>query len=259
VSLFEESATLLRSIESEWLSGALSGLGLALNRLGDDARAADVFTQSLAESRRLNNAQSTALGLLELAMLALQQRDIPRARDLIAESVPVQRPLRNWLVAAETLEMSAWLACEERFPERAARRFAVASNLYALAGARTDWIDRDRYEAIVRRAQSQIDAEGWEREWAVGRAMSYDAALDEAVTSEPVVEDDAESPATTVLSPRELDVLRLLVEGQTNQEIAVALSISPRTVINHVANMMNKLGLESRTAVAAWAIRQGVV
>jgi DNA-binding NarL/FixJ family response regulator len=61
------------------------------------------------------------------------------------------------------------------------------------------------------------------------------------------------------LTPRELDVLRLLVEGRSNQEIANALFISPRTAANHVANIMNKLGLDSRTAVAAWAIRHAVV
>jgi DNA-binding CsgD family transcriptional regulator len=61
------------------------------------------------------------------------------------------------------------------------------------------------------------------------------------------------------LSARELDVLRLLVDGRTNQEIAQALSISHHTAANHVANIMSKLGLESRTAAAAWAVRHGIV
>lgn len=60
------------------------------------------------------------------------------------------------------------------------------------------------------------------------------------------------------LSPRERDVLRLLVNGQSNQEIARALFISPNTAANHVANIMNKLGLSSRTAVAVWAARYGI-
>ena len=85
-------------------------------------------------------------------------------------------------------------------------------------------------------------------------ALALDTEIPAAI---PPVRAPAES--TTLLTDREHDVLRLLVEGQTNQEIAQALGISVRTVINHVANMMNKLGLESRTAVAAWAIRQGVV
>lgn len=50
-----------------------------------------------------------------------------------------------------------------------------------------------------------------------------------------------------------------LVEGKTNQEIAAALFISSNTVTNHVTNILNKLGLESRTAAAAYAVRHGLV
>jgi DNA-binding CsgD family transcriptional regulator len=50
-------------------------------------------------------------------------------------------------------------------------------------------------------------------------------------------------PAEMALSPRERDVLRLLVVGQSNQEIGAALCISQHTAANHVANIMNKLGL----------------
>jgi DNA-binding CsgD family transcriptional regulator len=66
------------------------------------------------------------------------------------------------------------------------------------------------------------------------------------------------TPATqpgALLSPRELDVLRLLVDGRSNQEIAAALFISPHTAAHHVTSILNKLGLESRAAAAAWAVR----
>ncbi len=61
------------------------------------------------------------------------------------------------------------------------------------------------------------------------------------------------------LSARELDVLRLLVEGQSDREIGEALSISPRTVMRHVTGILNKLGVSTRTAAASHAIRQGLV
>ncbi len=136
----------------------------------------------------------------------------------------------------------------------------MASAQREQSGARWDAADRDHYKALMQRARAHVDAASWQDAWAAGRAMSYDEALDEAITTEPATDVEITSPSTTSLSlsPREMDVLRLLVEGQTNQEIALALGISPRTVINHVANMMNKLGLESRTAVATWAIRQGI-
>ncbi len=57
------------------------------------------------------------------------------------------------------------------------------------------------------------------------------------------------------LSPRELDVLRLLVEGQSDREIAEQLFISYRTVTTHVRSILNKLGVDSRTAAATYAVR----
>lgn len=57
------------------------------------------------------------------------------------------------------------------------------------------------------------------------------------------------------LTARELEVLELIVHGRTNQEIAAELFISPHTVANHVAHIMNKLGVESRTAAATWAVQ----
>ncbi|CAN5576258.1 hypothetical protein BH23CHL2_BH23CHL2_34620 [soil metagenome] len=50
-----------------------------------------------------------------------------------------------------------------------------------------------------------------------------------------------------------------MVEGKTDREIAGTLHLSPRTVMSHVASIRNKLGVDSRTAAASIAIRQGFV
>jgi len=60
------------------------------------------------------------------------------------------------------------------------------------------------------------------------------------------------------LSPRELDVLRLVARGMENAEIAVNLNISPRTAKNHVSNLLAKLGLPSRVQAAVYAVRSGL-
>ncbi|MGH9262468.1 MAG: helix-turn-helix domain-containing protein, partial [Acidimicrobiales bacterium] len=60
------------------------------------------------------------------------------------------------------------------------------------------------------------------------------------------------------LTPREREVVALLAEGLTNSQIAERLYISPRTAAVHVSNVLAKLGMASRTEVAAWAIRTGV-
>jgi two-component system response regulator NreC len=60
-------------------------------------------------------------------------------------------------------------------------------------------------------------------------------------------------PAVEALTPRELDVLRLLVRGNTNRQIADLLGLSMRTVENHRANLMGKLGLSSRVELVNYA------
>jgi len=61
------------------------------------------------------------------------------------------------------------------------------------------------------------------------------------------------------LSQREQEVLRLLVPGAANKEIAMQLNITERTVKAHVTGILNKLGVNSRTEAAAVAIRTGLV
>jgi DNA-binding NarL/FixJ family response regulator len=53
-------------------------------------------------------------------------------------------------------------------------------------------------------------------------------------------------------------VVALLTEGLSNAELAGRLFISPKTAAVHVSNVLAKLGMASRTEVAAWAIREGV-
>ncbi len=61
------------------------------------------------------------------------------------------------------------------------------------------------------------------------------------------------------LSARELEVLRLLVEGRSNKEIGDELFISPRTAMQHVSSILRKLDVENRSAVAARAVRENLV
>jgi DNA-binding NarL/FixJ family response regulator len=68
-------------------------------------------------------------------------------------------------------------------------------------------------------------------------------------------EDVPEDP----LTPRELDVLKLIAEGFTSEEIAEALIISPNTVERHRANVLEKLGMRNRVELTRYAIRRGLV
>ena len=61
------------------------------------------------------------------------------------------------------------------------------------------------------------------------------------------------------LSGREMEVLALVVRGQSNKEIAHHLTLSPQTVKNHLFNLMRKLGVEDRTQAALLAVQKGWV
>jgi two-component system response regulator NreC len=61
------------------------------------------------------------------------------------------------------------------------------------------------------------------------------------------------------LTPREQEVLSMLAEGKTNDEIAEMLTISTHTVARHRENLMGKLGLHSRSELVKYAIRQGLI
>jgi DNA-binding NarL/FixJ family response regulator len=61
------------------------------------------------------------------------------------------------------------------------------------------------------------------------------------------------------LTPRELDVVKLIAEGRTSEEIGEMLFISKKTVDRHRANMLEKLGMRNRVELTRYAIRRGLV
>jgi DNA-binding NarL/FixJ family response regulator len=67
--------------------------------------------------------------------------------------------------------------------------------------------------------------------------------------------DDAESP----LTPREREVVKLIAEAHTTEQIASLLVISPRTVERHRENILAKLGMRDRVQITRWAIRHGLI
>jgi DNA-binding NarL/FixJ family response regulator len=69
---------------------------------------------------------------------------------------------------------------------------------------------------------------------------------------------DGAGPPKTELSERELQVLKLIANGKDNAAIAADLHISPKTVKNHISNILMKLQIENRIQAAVYAVRSGL-
>ncbi len=94
--------------------------------------------------------------------------------------------------------------------------------------------------------------------WERGQRWPWHVAVDEAVPALPVTARLAQRPVPGGLSRRELQVLRGVADGLTNQEVAAALHTSPRTVSTHVEHVLAKLQVRTRTEAATRAHREGL-
>lgn len=90
-----------------------------------------------------------------------------------------------------------------------------------------------------------------------GQAFLYPSAMTAIVRDWLARGADAERP--DVLTPRELQVLKLIAEARTNKEIARELVISVKTVERHRANILEKLGMSDRVELTRYAIRRGLI
>jgi two-component system, NarL family, response regulator NreC len=84
-------------------------------------------------------------------------------------------------------------------------------------------------------------------------------AMTRGLLQQPVTTQHRRTAPEPELTPRELEVLRLLVRGNTNRQIAGLLGLSIRTVESHRANLMGKLGLASRVELVEYAEEHGLL
>lgn len=96
---------------------------------------------------------------------------------------------------------------------------------------------------------------------AIAAVQDGGAYLDPQIAHRVMEQLQPPTPSGTLaqLSQRELEVLKLIVEGQSNPEIAAKLYLSPNTVKTHVRGIMNKLAVDDRVQAAVIALRSGLV
>ena len=90
--------------------------------------------------------------------------------------------------------------------------------------------------------------------------MSQDQAVEYALDTEQAAEPSPEdTTASSLLSERETEVLRLVAEGLTDSQVAQRLYVSRRTVGQHLRSIYRKLGVPSRAAAAKEALERGLI
>jgi DNA-binding NarL/FixJ family response regulator len=127
--------------------------------------------------------------------------------------------------------------------------------------------DTDLFEAIKSGAEGYLlkDMSADDLERTLDAVSTGQPALSPALAARIVEEftrqtrDESTAEPESTLTARESEVLTLVAEGGTNQEIADALELSPHTVSFHMKNILQKLHLRNRAQAAAYAIRKGLV
>jgi DNA-binding NarL/FixJ family response regulator len=117
-------------------------------------------------------------------------------------------------------------------------------------------------ETLVRQALD-AGARGYVLKNAVD--LELGAAIRRVVAGETVLDSQLSRPETLKgdrgehLTPRELEILQMIVEGKSNKEIATVLDLSANTVAVHRANIMDALGIHKTAELVVYAIRNGLV
>jgi DNA-binding CsgD family transcriptional regulator len=192
-----------------------------------------------------------------LAFIALEQGAFERAVDLYRQNLPRYRDFGDLDGIANCMTGTAVIASRLGRQELAARLFGAAN------------ATRDRIHVQVARMIQKASDRAFEtarsylgeRRFEAARQSGHDLSLQQAITEIMNLQLPPSPVEETLfgLTPRQLEVLRLMAEGRTDQEIADILFIGYRTVTTHVQHILRQMGLETRTAASTEAMRLGLI
>ncbi len=240
----------------------LTNLAWIAIRQGDLVRARSLAENALGQQRELGYNMGVSDTLFHLALISYQEGESALAAAHCRQSLELAWDDRALQRVVFPIDRLAILSAEMRQDETAARLFGAAERLHEQLGlARDENVEAGRERALSG-VRVRLGEERYASAWAAGRALP----LDDAVTEAMWVADELVSfaPGQKIddaglarLTSREREVLRLLVDGQTDREIGEALFLSPRTVGSHVSHILAKLEVETRRGARAYALRRG--
>jgi DNA-binding NarL/FixJ family response regulator len=245
---------------SRLLSVAHANLGQVALAAGDIDRAMTHADEAVRRQRQLGFAWALGDTLRILGDVACEQGAADRALAAYRESVVLTHDHGDRRFLTNAVAGIAAVATSRGSPEHAARLYGAITALRGQIGAGLEWWQRTRYERSTAMLQQHLAPDAFAAAWQAGETLPVAAVVSDALaTADLLMAFVAPEPGSPLpgLTPRERDVLRLLTDGLSDREIAAALFISPRTAGYHVSNLLGKLGVESRTAAAALALRLG--
>jgi predicted ATPase/DNA-binding CsgD family transcriptional regulator len=247
-----------------WVGFTLNSLGHLDYERGNVERAAVRFGEAHDIFRASGNTYGIGFVLANLAKAARRQGDYARAGALYAESLTLRYEQGDKQSIASGLRGLASVAAATRQYTRAVRLWGAAEALREAIGAPPPQ-NHARTQQSSAVARAALGEETFATAWASGRALTLAEAVAEALQAAPgaIGQDEPDAiPGPTEhygLTPRELEVLRLLPRGLTNREIGEALFIGGRTAATHVQNIFSKWGVNTRAEAVALAAARGLV
>ena len=249
--LLEESLAAAQGVTDQRLAGLLAGqvlvnLSAPPRARWDHALAAERLEAALRRLREAGGSiSSEILALGDLGDLARDRGEHARALGLYHEALRLVRGNPGTRVVTDVIEAVGVVATAVGQAERGARLLGAAGARRERMGLRYRVVENEvALERAVAAARAALGEVAFATAWAAGRNLRPEEAVAEALAPFPI---SAASPAAS-LTPREMEILRLLAAGMTDPRIAETLFISVRTVQNHVAHILAKLGVRSRTA-----------
>jgi DNA-binding CsgD family transcriptional regulator len=240
-----------------------AALALDRDQPAEAAELADRYLRRFADRGRVERGAGLELAIRALACLG----EPARASEALGELREIAERTRTRPILAAVSASEGTLAVATRDHDAARCSFEDALDLLAACDApfETGRVRLDlaaALSALGRRDQARreieaaiADFEETGADWERARA---EAMLSKVRRSRAMLPAEATDTPLGELSERELEVLSLVAEGLTNQDIAQHLVLSEHTVNRHVANILRKLGLPSRAAASTLAGRYGL-
>jgi len=238
------------------------GLFRELSYKGGMAEALFVLARVQARQGNYPVARRHYEEILMLAREGDEQRNIPRipfrveySRDYAA--FPSEGDER-WNIPFYVEGLAEVVAAQGE-GEWAARLWGAAETLREDLHAPLLAIFRTEYERAIATARTQVGEKLFTAAWAQGRAMTLEQVL--TIQGQAILTGSPSAPSARIsplssegLTPREVEVLRLLARGLTNAQIAEELVVSLLTVKAHLRSIYSKVGVTSRSAATRYAL-----